>query len=778
MPVGNCAAPAMSGHALFVNPPLNLPADHVDYPCFVNLAVIAAAARVARAGWRVEVADATALPGSGRFARQDGGWLLGLDTAAFLGMLPEGDHDLVVVGGSPFLHPWEPDGDLAALVAGLKGRYPRASLVLADCHVGGMHYVAYDGGAALERLRGLDAIVQYAGERWFEDPGRLCGVRGEVVRDPAGPWDGAPPFPLYEAVDWVRYGAFLHRVFADGAWANPFGVDAETRPFLTTSGCPHRCVFCTSNPGWRDSSRGGRRRVGGTSRSKPYRVVPLPVVAQWAYLVRQVAGARKLFVLDEMANLRPDFEDVLRAFEDLDLRYEFPNGLRADRLSAEAVARMAGRIGLLCVSAESGDEGDLFGAIGKRQSLREVERVLAAALRHGVPTLAHFVVGFPWETPAHVRRTLEVAWRLYESYGAAPAVQFATPIPGSALHDECVAQGLIPPGGLRWPDPTLFQHRPAFRPPGLPEGYLETAVRSLRQKVEASRSRKLIVNLTYQCINRCVFCAVSNRVRRDVPFERVLEILRDHRARGVDLLDLDGGEPTLHPRLLDVVREARDLGYRQVNVTTNGRRLRDRRFARRLMGSGVTSLLVSLHGARADVHEAATRVPGSWGETVRGLRNALALSPPDGHVGVNTTVFDGNTSDLGALADLLWDLGVDRWNLQFLTPFGAASRSVAPDSRMAAEAVRRVLDRYADRMRIQVVNAQFCLFPPEYERFLIADTQKLGRTMVFVTEEEVNLFRYIALRRRRGPECEACPRVPVCDGFYEFGEGEGDGGED
>ncbi len=769
MPVGNRTAPTMSRHALFIVPPLNLPADHIDYPCFVNLAVLTAAARVARAGWRVEVADATALPGSGRFARPDGGWLLGLDTAAFLQTLSDGDPGLVVVGGSPFLHPWEPDGDLAALVSGLRARYPRAGLVLADCHVGGMHHVAYDGRAVLERLPGLDAVVQYAGERWFDDPGRLCSLKGEVVRDPAGSWDRPPPFPLYEAVDWARYGAFLHRVFADGAWANPFGVDAGTRPFWTTSGCPYRCIFCTSNPGWREGGRGEAR--------KPYRVVPLPVVSQWAYLVRHVAGARKLFVLDEMANLRPDFEDVLRVFEDLGLRYEFPNGLRADRLSDEAVARMAGRIGLLCVSAESGDEGDLFGAIGKRQSLREVERVLAAARRHGVATLAHFVVGFPWETPAHVRRTLEVAWRLYETYGAAPAVQFATPIPGSALHDECVAQGLIPPGGLRWPDPTLFQHRPAFRPPGLPEGYLETAVRSLRRKVEASKSRKLIINVTYRCINRCVFCAVSNRVRRDVGFRRLCALLSDHRARGVDLLDLDGGEPTLHPRLVHLVRRARQLGYRRVNVTTNGRRLRDPGFARRLMTSGITDLLVSLHGSRAEVHEAATRVPGSYEETRAGLRQALAFASSV-DVGVNTTVFTGNVEDLDALGALLADLGVPTWNLQFLTPFGAASRRVAPDPRVAAGAVRRVLDRYAGRMRIQVVNAQFCLFPPEYEPHLVADTQKLGRIMVFVTEEEVNLFKYLAARRRRQPECEACPYVPVCDGFYEFGDGEDDGGGD
>lgn len=753
----------MAGRSVFIVPPLNLPEDHIDYPYFTNFSVLAAAARVTRAGWVVDVVDAMALPGSGRFPLSNGGWLLGVKTQSLLDALPSSDPNIVVIGASPFLHPWEPDSDLVMLVEGVRRRYASATIVLADCHVGGMHHVAYDGQEVLRHLPHLDAVLQYAGETYFDDPYRLLRLKHEVVQDPARPWDQAPPFPLYEALDSACFGAFLHRVFSDGTWANPFAVDASTRPFLTSSGCPHRCVFCTSNPGW---SRLGK---------KPYRVIPVPVIEQWAYLVRQITGARRLFILDEMANVRADFEEVLRVFEGLDLDYEFPNGLRADRLTDEAIARMAGRIGLLSVSAESGDEQDLHDRIGKRQSLREVERVLAEARRRNIRTLVHFVVGFPWETPVHVRKTLDLAWRLYEDYGAEPAIQFATPIPGTALYEMCAERGLLPPRGIRWPDATLFQHRPAFHPPALPEGYLANAVQSLRQKVEASRAKKLIVNLTYQCINRCVFCAVSNRVRRHASLPRVLTVLRDHRERGVDLLDLDGGEPTLHPRLLTVVRQARALGYRQVNVTTNGRRLSDRRFARRLLKSGITSLLISLHGSRPEVHEAATRVPGSFRESATGLRHALdvaASGNPRVDIGVNTTVFEGNVDDLLALGEMLTDLGVERWNLQMLTPFGAASARIAPDARVAASAVRDVLDRFADRLRIQVVNAQFCLFPPEYERFLLADTQKLGRTMVFVTEEEVNLFRYIAARRRRIPECEPCPRFPVCDGFYEFGEGE------
>src|SRR4029077_13710967 len=57
---------------LFVNPPLVLDADFIDYPYFANHGLLACAGLAARAGAQVEVYDAFALPGSGRHARTAG----------------------------------------------------------------------------------------------------------------------------------------------------------------------------------------------------------------------------------------------------------------------------------------------------------------------------------------------------------------------------------------------------------------------------------------------------------------------------------------------------------------------------------------------------------------------------------------------------------------------------------------------------------------------------------------------------------------------------------
>src|SRR5213079_645574 len=96
---------------LFLNPPLVLDDDFIDYPYFANHGLLACAGLAARAGAQVEVYDAFALPASGRHRRPAGGFVLGVDHAEFIAGLPAGlaglpagsadsAYDVVVLGAS------------------------------------------------------------------------------------------------------------------------------------------------------------------------------------------------------------------------------------------------------------------------------------------------------------------------------------------------------------------------------------------------------------------------------------------------------------------------------------------------------------------------------------------------------------------------------------------------------------------------------------------------------------------------------------------------------
>lgn len=352
-----------------------------------------------------------------------------------------------------------------------------------------------------------------------------------------------------------------------------------------------------------------------------------------------------------------------------------------------------------------------------------IVRMAEGARAEGATLTVEYVVGREGESMESVNGTLALAIELYEVVGAVPRVRY-------------LREGLE---RFRW----TFEER--LRAAGGPQ--------------------KLVMNVTYVCNNRCTFCAVGTRTQVDGHPGRQREHLERYREMGVRMVDFDGGEPTLNPELVALVRYARAIGYERINVTTNGRMCFYERYARELVRSGLTTLLFSVHGADARTHAQQVGVAEAFEQTVGGIHHALRHAPPEVELGMNVTLTKGNYRQTGAMVALAWRLGL-RWvNLQFLTPFGRATRWVAPDTQDAADEVMRAIDRWGDRVKFQVINLPFC-FMPGYERFLQGDLQKLQRHMVFVNNDDVNLADYLGARREKRAVCAACPYAVFCGGFY------------
>ncbi len=737
---------------LVVHPPVSVGRDFVDYPWATDLGAVQLAA-VLRSAHSVHLLDAFALRGAG-VLRNAGGARLGVAPGVLLAAARDAcPFDAAVVAFTPFHRPPARDAVLGEVLRGLRPLLGDAPLLLADCWQTGQHYVEADGPTVLASYPEADGWVKYEAEATI--PELLSGMaRGER---PRGTFAGADadlswlPDPAWDLVDLPARDLFqaeVTRGIGRGVW--PFPIDGRTLPAVTSRGCPYSCIHCCSNPGRRPDAPKLQRRLS------PERVRSLV----WG-LARE-HGATRVHVLDEAANAVPSHLDAtLDAAESERLALEFPNGLRADRLDASTLARLRSRITTLSVSAESGVQRVVDEIVKKRLDLAAVTRVAEACRGLGLPLHVHFIIGLPGETPEEVNGTLAYASELRDRFGARPAVQFATPVPGTPLariagaaEDDCGP---------------LFQTRPSATNPLVPPAALVRFRRSFDLAARAAAPEKVIVNLTYRCNNHCSFCAVGNRARLDAAAANVRSVLERHRSQGMRLVDFDGGEPTLHPELLALVAHARSLGYDRITVTTNGRRLSYAKFAGALAGSGATTILVSLHGPDADVHGRITSVPESFDQTVSGIRNVVEAAPPGVEIGVNTTVSRQNVGRLHDVAELVHGLGVGLLNLQLLTPFGRATRAHAPDPDEVAARIEGVLDAWSGRLRIGLVNALFCQFPGR-EDLVAPDAGKLARHMVFVNEEEVNLGAYLGARRVRRPQCAPCPYASCCAGFYELGE--------
>jgi MoaA/NifB/PqqE/SkfB family radical SAM enzyme len=728
---------------LVVQPPLSVARDFIDYPYFADLGAVQLAA-VLRADHEVVLRDAFARAGSALRWGDDGRARLGCSADELLADLPPVDAAVVTYG--PFCRPPHRDPVLAEVLA----RLPEVPLVLADAYQSGQHYIEAPGEAVLAAYPEVHAWVKYEAEVTIpallrDGIGPRRAIRGEQADL------DALPLPAWDLVDLDAHDRFRASVVRDlgrGAWAFP--IDGRTLPLVTTRGCPFTCIHCSSNPD----------RLPG--QPKTQRRLSLPRMRAHLEALVRTHRAKRLYVLDELVNVNArHFDAFLDLVEELDVAFEVPNGMRADYLQRHHFSRMHGRVTTVSVSAESGSQRVVTEVVGKQLELPAIERAAAEAHRAAVPLMVHWMIGLPGETAEEINETITLALDLWDRFAARPAVQFATPLPGTRLH-----------GGRELP--VVHDWGPRFqgRPTALPSAVDPDTLRRFKDTFDARLTastgpQKLIVNVTYVCNNHCTFCAVGTRTQIDAHPTRLREHLLKHRRRGIALVDFDGGEPTLNPELVGLIGYARRLGYERINVTTNGRMCAYEDYARQLVRSGLTSLLFSIHGADARTHAQQVGVAEAFEQSTAGIRNCVAAAPDIVELGMNITLTKGNVHQLPEVAALALTLGLRWLNIQFLTPFGRATKMVAPDTAEAAHIAMRTIDEYRDRMKVQVINLPYC-FMPGYEAHLEGDRGKLARHMVFVNNETVNLAHYLAERRTKKPVCRACPHASFCGGFYEL----------
>ena len=78
------------------------------------------------------------------------------------------------------------------------------------------------------------------------------------------------------------------------------------------------------------------------------------------------------------------------------------------------------------------------------------------------------------------------------------------------------------------------------------------------------------VVVTRRCNLKCGYCTEYDRTSDPAPYDELASRLAKLPAWGVCLT---GGEPTMHPRLPDLVAEMKRLGFKRRMLITNGWRL-------------------------------------------------------------------------------------------------------------------------------------------------------------------------------------------------------------
>ncbi len=172
------------------------------------------------------------------------------------------------------------------------------------------------------------------------------------------------------------------------------------------------------------------------------------------------------------------------------------------------------------------------------------------------------------------------------------------------------------------------------------------------------------------CDKACKFCYYA--YQPDLVFFDLNTILmianRFRWVYGLDSCDISGGEPTIYPKLAQVVEHCANIGLRPTLIS-HGQNCSEKK-VREVEEAGLDDWLISLHGM-GDAHDSA--VVDRKGNGEGGFKRLLAgLSHMERPVRFNTTLQSHNFKILPEMAQWLADnREPTAWNMIQFNPFGA-----------------------------------------------------------------------------------------------------------
>ncbi len=234
--------------------------------------------------------------------------------------------------------------------------------------------------------------------------------------------------------------------------------------------------------------------------------------------------------------------------------------------------------------------------------------------------------------------------------------------------------------------------------------------------------RMVAWELTRSCNLSCSHCRASaekGSYSGELTREEVLRVMDEIASFSQPIIIMTGGEPLLRPDIFDLARYGTEKGLRMV-MATNGTLITEE-IVKKMKGSGIQRISVSLDGPDAKTHNAFRKTEGSFEGSIRGIemakREGLEFQ-------VNTTITQTNLHLLPDILRLAIDLGAVAHHIFLLVPTGRGRE--LKDQEITAQDYERTLHWfYEQREKVPLQLKATCA--PHYYRILRQRAKKEGK---------------------------------------------------
>ncbi len=233
------------------------------------------------------------------------------------------------------------------------------------------------------------------------------------------------PFPARHLLPMEKYFQ-ASKEFRTGRYGRKFAC------ITTSRGCPFKCTFCVSH------------KIMG--RKWRYRS-PANIVAEIESLVNNYGITFFHFEDDNLTLNKRRTERICELIikRKLKIKWDTPNGIRADTIANEEILRKMKKSGCqhICVAPESGNSHVVKNIIKKNLDLSKVTETVRLCRKVGIKVDVCFVIGMVGETKEQIQDTLDFAAKLRKLGASRCHFHIATPFEGTEVYNQAKEKGYL-----------------------------------------------------------------------------------------------------------------------------------------------------------------------------------------------------------------------------------------------------------------------------------------------------------------------------------------------
>ena len=278
----------------------------------------------------------------------------------------------------------------------------------------------------------------------------------------------------------------------------------------------------------------------------------------------------------------------------------------------------------------------------------------------------------------------------------------------------------------------------------------------LAKRVYDSVSKDIDIMMTIHCNSNCIMCPISEGARQsnETGYIGWVKELIKHLPYDVEHICITGGEPTLMReelfRILDLLKKKFPVSDFQ--FLSNGRSCGNADFCRQLVDHFPDNILIGvpLHADKSDIHDKISQTPGSFEQTVQGIKNLLALHQS---VELRIVVSKLNVDHLSSLGNFIAKelQGISRAAFMGMEMMGNAVKNIDAVWIPYADAVA-ACEPVLEKLIVAGIDAMLFNYP----------LCLLHKKYWFLAKQSISPYKV-----RFYEQCDNCLVKGTCSGFFQ-----------